>query len=168
VILAVDVHYYGNRATVAGVMFEHCAAQRVRASYVSRVDQVGQYVPGQFYRRELPCILKLISEHRLTPATIIVDGYVDLDGRSRPGLGRYLYEALQHRVPVIGVAKKPFHGIADQFRLYRGDSDKPLFVTCAGLAIDEARRCVSAMHGKHRIPTLLRAVDRLSRNAKYE
>ena len=162
-ILAVDVHYQNDNAVIAGVAFEKWSADRVRASYISSVSEVSPYAPGFFYRRELPCILALLSEHQLVPDTIIIDGYVYLDGRSLPGLGRHLYDALQHRVSIIGVAKKPYRGITDQHKVFRGHSRNPLYVTTVGMRLDAAKRRIENMHGKYRIPSLLKLADRLAR-----
>lgn len=162
-ILAVDVYYDVDRAIVAGIVFDDWADQASRASCISSVEKVSDYVPGQFYRRELPCILQLIEEHNLMPEYILVDGYVYLDGHSVPGLGRHLFDALQGKVKVIGVAKKPFGSIAKEYRVFRGGSRKPLYVTCAGEQLSVARRLVASMSGSHRYPDLLKQVDRLSR-----
>ncbi len=162
-ILAVDVNYRAGEARVAGVAFESWIDSESLASYSSTVESVNDYEPGSFYRRELPCILKLLSEHHLAPATILIDGYVYLDGSSSPGLGRYLYDALEHRVMVIGVAKKPFKGIDAVYQVYRGNSSRPLYVTCAGIELSVAKQRIKSMHGSFRIPTMLRKVDQLSR-----
>jgi deoxyribonuclease V len=163
VILAVDVNYRAGEAVIAGVEFEHWTDSEIQASYFSTVASVNDYTPGLFYRRELPCILKLLSEHHLAPSTILIDGYVYLDGSSRPGLGRYLYDALEQKAMIIGVAKKPFQGIAAVHQVYRGNSARPLYVTCAGMELSIAKQCIVSMHGKHRIPTMLKEADRLSR-----
>ena len=99
----------------------------------------------------------------LDPDCIVVDGFVYLDGVERPGLGKYLYDALEGRIGVIGVAKKPFRGIPSRFGIYRGKSKKPLFVTSAGLDVSTAKKFIQAMHGQFRLPTLLREVDRACR-----
>ena len=183
-ILAVDVHYYNKHAVVAGVGFECWNDQDPKYHYVSAIDQTEDYMPGEFYRRELPCILKvpyylveshkvwgataiilkLLNEHELSPTYILIDGYVYLDGYSRPGLGKYLYEALSGKVKVIGVAKNPFKGITGEYELYRGSSKKPLYVTCIGEELPDAKAQIAAMYGAHRIPVLLKAVDQLCRD----
>jgi deoxyribonuclease V len=145
------------------VAFDDWADKAPCASYASSVDNVGAYIPGQFYRRELPCILRLLTEHSLSPEYILIDGYVYLDGFARPGLGRHLYDALQHRVKIIGVAKNPFDSIPDECRLYRGGSKRPLYITCAGEALPVCKQFVASMHGSHRYPDLLKQVDRISR-----
>lgn len=161
-ILAVDVCYNDSDAVVAGVLFEEWTSGNSRADYISHVDEVQDYVPGQFYKRELPCILALIEEHHLQPYCIVIDGYVFLDGVNKPGLGYRLYEALDKRIAVIGVAKKPFAGIADDYAVLRGDSQKPLYVTATS-DLSQAKKTIASMHGNHRIPTLLKRADQLCR-----
>lgn len=164
-ILAVDVHYTEPGAVAAGVCFEGWSdVQPVRAC-ISRFDAVAPYEPGAFYRRELPCILGLLREHDLQPDIIVVDGHVFLDAHGSPGLGKHLFDALDGRVPVIGVAKTAFVGIGADHEVLRGDSARPLYVTAAGLPLQRAKSHVGAMHGQHRLPTLLKAADRICRDA---
>jgi len=128
-----------------------------------RIEQVAPYVPGSFYQRELPCLLAALERAALEPECVVVDGYVWL-APERPGLGAKLFEALGSRVPVVGVAKTAFAG-AESIALpvLRGESQKPLLVTAAGMEPDLAAERVRSMHGRHRIPTLLKRVDRLCR-----
>ena len=106
-ILAVDVDYRGTTASVAGIAFQHWQDSEPTSIYQSQVDNIADYVPGSFYKRELPCILTLLREHDLKPDVIMIDGYVYLDGKHQPGLGKHLYDALDGRTIIIGVAKKP-------------------------------------------------------------
>jgi deoxyribonuclease V len=162
-ILAVDVHYTRNRARVAGVVFESWEDQLPQGIYVSTIESVAEYEPGMFFKRELPCILKLITENELRPEMIIVDGYVYLDGQSDPGLGKHLYDALNGEVIVIGVAKKRFTGIDARHEVHRGDSKRPLYVTAVGLEVDRAKEYIHRMHGKSRLPSLIKRVDQVCR-----
>jgi len=162
-MLAVDAHYQAARAQVAGVAFERWSSAIPQAVYLSRVTGAHTYVPGQFYRRELPGILTLLQEHALSPGTIVIDGYVYLDGLSTPGLGKHLFDALHGRTRIIGVAKSPLSGIDSCHALLRGGSRRPLYVTAAGLALAQAKACIAAMHGGHRMPTLLKMADQDSR-----
>jgi deoxyribonuclease V len=164
VILAVDVHYPERGAIVAGVLFADWTSGAASATCITRLSDVADYVPGAFYRRELPCLLALLREHALSPGCIVIDGHVDLDADGRAGLGRHLFDALEGRIPVIGVAKTRFAGMSADCEVLRGDSARPLFVTAAGLSQTDAKAHVRAMHGAHRLPTLLKAVDRLCRH----
>ena len=93
----------------------------------------------------------------------MVDGYVFLDGSKVAGLGKYLYDALDDKAIVVGVAKKSFKDISSKYAVYRGESKNPLYVTAVGLDINLALEAVSRMHGEYRIPELLRKVDQVCR-----
>ena len=162
-ILAVDVHYENDRACVAGVLFEYWTSSATEGEYRSYIKEVVSYVPGQFYKRELPCILQLLAEHPVHPDVIVIDGYVFLDGHTNPGLGKHLYESLGRRIPVVGVAKEPFRGIGSEFTVFRGKSAKPLYVTAVGCSVSDARTQIKAMLGKHRMPDLIKRADQVCR-----
>lgn len=164
-ILATDVHYTAPGAVAAGVLFDDWGAATPLRTVISRFDTVEDYVPGAFYRRELPCLLGLLRDHALHPDVIVVDGHVFLDDAGRAGLGKHLFDALGGRVPVIGVAKTAFVGMDVRFEVLRGDSRRPLYVTAAGLPLKEAQAHIRAMHGAHRLPTLQKQVDRACRKA---
>ena len=162
-ILALDVDYRDELASVGGVSFSGWKDSVVGGIYRSELEVAQSYVPGRFYLRELPCLLRLLEEHRLKPEVVVVDGFVFLDGRKEPGLGKYLHDALAGRVAVVGVAKKSFRNISEDFAIYRGNSQKPLYVTSVGMAHREAKRAVREMHGQYRIPTLLKKADQVCR-----
>ena len=162
-ILAVDVDYRGNYASIGGVTFANWEDNEEIASFHSDLYDIEQYTPGKFYRRELPCILKLIEEHQLKPNFIVIDGFVYLDGVSEPGLGKHLYDALDGNVPIIGLAKKQFKNISPNFSIYRGSSKNPLYVTSVGIGFEVAKELIASMHGKYRIPNLLKKVDQVCR-----
>lgn len=161
-ILAVDVNYRDDGAVVAGALFDawsDCEPCRV---LVTRIAEVAPYQPGQFYRRELPCILALLDELGRVPEQIVVDGYVYLGKTRRPGLGQHLYDALDGRSAVIGVAKSRFRD-TPAAEILRGQSRRPLYVTAVGVPEAEVRDRVASMCGEHRVPAILRLVDRLSK-----
>ena len=160
--LCVDVHYADDGARAAGVGFvawtdAEPALEIVRGS----TSPPAPYEPGQFYKRELPHILAVLAEAPRPLDLVIIDGQVWLDA-GRPGLGAHLHEAA--RVPVVGVAKSAFReGVAVPVR--RGGSARPLYVSAAGIDPAVAAERVREMHGEHRIPTLLKRVDRLARGS---
>ena len=161
-IAAFDVHYpTAGGALAAAVMFFDYRDASPAAEHVTALPAVGDYVPGEFFRRELPCILALIDQIDDPVEELIVDGYVML-GEEQPGLGGYLFTALNRRIAVIGVAKSKFEG-ASAVEIFRGGSRRPLHVTAAGMPLEEAAAKILSMHGAHRIPTLLKRVDRLAR-----
>jgi deoxyribonuclease V len=163
-ILAVDVHYKDPKAVVAGVLFKNWNDDHPCDVFISAVSNIEKYTPGEFYKRELPCILKLLEDHEINPDGIVIDGFVYLDGVGKAGLGKHLYDALEGRVSVIGVAKKRFKDISGAFAVCRGSSDKPLYVTSEGIEIDTAKKLVTTMSGRFRVPTLLKMVDQACRS----
>lgn len=112
--------------------------------------------------------MALIDALDALPDAVIVDGYVTLGADAKPGLGAHLYTALNTRVAVIGVAKTRFEGTPADAEVLRGTSRHPLFVTAAGMDASAARARVKAMHGPHRLPTMLRRVDRLCRQEQAD
>ena len=162
-ILAIDVDYReNNHAVIAGVMFNDWQDKEATETIVTSLNNVQGYVSGQFYKRELPCILKLLEKIKEIPTYIIVDGYVFLDDNKK-GLGAYLYEALDKKIPIIGVAKTAFKNISSDTYLYRGESKKPLYITVAGVELSQAKKFIEEMYGKYRFPKLLKEVDRVCR-----
>lgn len=158
-----DVHYREHEAQGAILLFADWPAAVPAAQHVVRLPTVAAYRPGHFYERELPVLLALIARVDQPLATVVIDGYVWLGAAGEKGLGAHLYEALGRSVPVVGVAKTAFKGSAFAVPVRRGQARRPLYVTAAGLDPLVAAECVRRMHGLHRIPTLLREVDRLSR-----
>lgn len=161
-ILATDVHYSDSTAVAAGVLFQNWSDAEPQEEYVCKIPSVESYESGSFYKRELPCILTLLQKYKLTVDCIVIDGYVYLDNHSRPGLGKYLFDALGGTVTVVGVAKSSFPGISTESEIVRGKSQNPLYVTSTG-NIDAAKSDILGMHGEFRLPTLLKRVDSLCR-----
>jgi len=162
-ILAIDVDYRENaKASVAGILFENWQDKEPKEIITTVVEDVSEYQSGQFYKRELPCILALLDKIDIELSYIVVDGYVFL-GESKKGLGAYLYDALDTKIPIIGVAKSPFRDISSDSFIYRGESKKPLFITSIGIELDKAKEAIGNMYGKFRIPFLLKEADRVCR-----
>lgn len=167
-ILAVDVQYHKNgTATVAGVLFESFSYEHMVRSFVKIINHVEDYEPGFFYKRELPCILSLLKDidpYLYPIAIIIIDGYVNIGSDNHDGLGMHLYNALNQSIEVIGVAKTPYIEMNIQSIIYRGKSNKPLYVTASpGLDLKKMASFINDMNGRHRIPTLLKLVDTIAR-----
>ena len=167
-IACVDVAYHDQNAVAACVLFRNWSDGEIAGELVRRIDGVADYKPGEFSLRELPCVLPVLSEVREPLETVIVDGYVWLGREGRPGLGARVFDSLGRSVAVIGVAKSRFAGAAGAIPVVRGKSIRPLYVTAAGMDIETAARHIRLMHGTHRIPTLLKLVDQLSRKANPE
>lgn len=163
-ILAVDVAYHTEHATVGGVLFSRWNDEVPVREITAHVSPIAAYIPGQFYQRELPCILSLLKQISEPLETIIIDGYVYLGKEKLSGLGAYLYHALHEKIAIIGVAKTAFKDTPKDSEIYRGHSQRPLYVTAIGVDEEVARQYITNMSGPYRIPTLLKRVDQLCRN----
>ena len=158
-LACVDVDYRVNDAVAACLVFADVADPTAVSEHVARLPITAPYVPGELYRRELPPLLAVLAQVKV--ATIIVDGHVWL-GPQQPGLGAHLHAAVN--LPIIGVAKHVYRG-APAIPVLRGKSQVPLWVTAVGLDEKDAANLISRMHGPHRLPTLLKRVDRLARDS---
>jgi len=164
-IACLDVDYRDPSACAAAVTIQDWSDPNPSGESVVHVDDVAPYEPGQFYRRELPCLLAVLKT--LPPVAVaVIDGYVWLDSATTPGLGAHLYEALSCRTSVIGVAKTKFRGADHAREVFRGASARPLYITAAGISLEVAAGHIRSMHGDHRIPSILARVDRLCRNPR--
>jgi deoxyribonuclease V len=160
-IAAFDVHYSADGcASAAALLFTDYKDSEPFATYTQYLPVVANYIPGEFYRRELPCIIALFEQFNETPDEMIVDGYVMLG--NRPGLGQHLFKYVNAKIPVVGVAKTKFEG-SKGVEVFRGGSIQPLYITAAGVDLRKVSESIRTMHGKHRIPTLLKQVDHLAR-----
>ena len=162
-IACVDVDYRDPVAVAACLLFRHWTDEHVIGEAVEHIPQVEPYQPGQFYKRELPCLLTVLGKLPQMPETVVIDGYVWLRDEQTPGLGGHLFAALGKAIPVIGVAKTCFLSARAARPVLRGGSLKPLFVTAAGVDVETAAQSIRSMHGPHRLPTIIKRVDQLCR-----
>lgn len=165
VFAAVDVDYRATETVAAAVVFANWDDPTPTHESTVRLARAAPYRPGEFWLRELPGLLAVLAALPAVPACVVVDAYVWLPPDRRPGLGARLHEALGERTSIVGVAKNPIVGDALGIPVLRGASKRPLFVTAAGLEPADAADGVRRMHGIYRVPTLLRRVDRLGRDA---
>jgi len=166
-LVCLDVSYRDNFACAAGVRFRDWSDAKALHEKIVHVEKVEPYLPGQFYRRELPCLLAVLQTLSRID-TAIIDGYVWLDGDSKPGLGAHLYQALNQKMAVIGVAKTRFHRVDHVCEVIRGKSKRPLFVTSVGIQRELAVQYIRSMHGNNRLPTLLARADYLCRHGRKQ
>jgi deoxyribonuclease V len=163
--LAVDVVYKKKAAIVGGVFFRNWTDEKPLRELVISCSIPDNYMPGQFYRRELPCIAALLEQVPEPLDCIIIDGFVYLGSAKEPGLGKHLSDMLEQKIAVIGVAKSPFTDTPKSCEVLRGKSKNPLYVTAEGIKGERAKLLIKTMHGQDRIPTLLKYVDLLCRTA---
>jgi len=158
-ILVVDVFYYqGSAKCVAGV-FESWDSRCFKKIYEINVGDFDDYVPGEFFRRELPCIMQLLEVVKEQYDYILVDGYVFLGFIKKPGLGKYLWDNLCVKKPIIGVAKNYFKETPEEYFIFRGRSKKPLYITAIDIPLNVAKENIAKMYGEYRIPDLIKKID---------
>jgi len=161
-----DVQYNENKnAVVASIGIKRWEDREISYFNTHLIEKIEPYEAGAFYKRELPCLL-IALEGLNNIECVVVDGYVWLKEESHYGLGMHLYEALERKIPVIGVAKNRFNQTPKKCELFRGKSKKPLYITSIGVELEEAKGYIAKMDGLYRFPTLLKKVDSLARGAK--
>ncbi len=162
-ILALDVYYSKDSANCVGVLFnwEDTFPAKI---YRTTIACFENYIPGCFYQREMPSILALLDKVEFTDLeAIVVDGHVFTD-TTNFGLGGMVWLKIGQQVPIIGIAKNSFFNNSDTVvEVYRGKSKKPLYVSCVGTEIESVITNIKRMNGEFRIPTILKQLDRLSR-----
>lgn len=164
-IYAFDTYYYEDFAKTVCIAFEDWLSDTEKEIFTEKTEIISDYESGAFYKRELPCILSLLAKIKLHDNDIIiVDGFVTLNNNGKMGLGGYLFEALEKKIPIIGIAKNNFSSPDDKRRaVLRGESKTPLYLTAMGIDVDEIKIKLEEMHGNYRIPTLLKKLDQLTR-----
>jgi len=161
-IVTLDVSYDPPFAYSAAVVFNDWSSSEPVAIQKARTKIESSYIPGEFYLRELPAVKAVLQKVAGDVSVIIIDGYVRF-AEDRPALGWYLFHDLGSQVPVVGVAKSQFRSARSGVAVKRGDSQKPLYVTSIVLPEEEAALKIKIMHGKYRIPTMIRLADLESR-----
>lgn len=174
-ILALDSYYKDDICNTSLVVFEDVNSDKPLYTDTIYTDITSDYIPGEFYKRELPGIIKILEKLKWQKldiwnniTLIITDSFITLknDDNEWDGLGAYLDKYLKsngENKTICGVAKSNFgysHLISKN--VYRGDSSKPLYVQ-ASRHIKSVSWFIKNMHGKYRIPTMLKLVDQLSR-----
>ena len=157
--IAIDVYYDSSKAKAVGVIFDEWESEEPHEIITALIDQVEDYESGSFYKRELPCILKLLEQvdmHNID--TIIIDGYVYLGDITKAGLGMHLYNSLMGKIPIIGVAKTYFYETS-AVEVFRGTSKNPLYITSVGVETSKSAMYIRNMHGNFRMPKLLKLLD---------
>jgi deoxyribonuclease V len=151
-ILAIDVFYKENSAKTVGVLFEW-GDEYPAEIIIEHLANIEEYIPGEFYKRELPCILKVLEKVNLNQIdAIIIDGYVYVNNEMDHGLGGKLWEALNGTLPIIGVAKTSFYSNQDTvIKVKRGQSNNPLYVSSIGIELEQAALFVQNMKGGSQI-----------------
>ena len=175
-ILALDSYYKDDICNTSLVVFENIHSSEPVYTDTIYTKVTSDYIPGEFYKRELPGIIKILAklkgEHvdiwnKIT--IIITDSFITLKHEDEVwgGLGQHLYDYLKsigEDKIIYGVAKSNFcdsHLIS--YPVFRGTSSKPLYVQSVSTENTGVAFMIKNMHGEYRIPTMLKLVDQLSR-----
>lgn len=159
-IACVDVDYGTSEARAACIVFDDWRSDSPVGSYTTIVKDIAPYIPGEFYKRELPCLARVLNCVAETLDVIIVDGHV-WTAIDHPGLGKRLHETMPG-LTVVGVAKTLFR-TSPATPIIRAGSNSPLYVDEVGPVVNAVERILE-MHGPYRLPTMLKKVDRLARD----
>ena len=162
---AFDSYYFDDKAKTVCFAFENWTDENPIQIYTETIESNAEYEPGAFYKKELPCILGILSKISLkNEDIIIIDGYVILDNEGKYGLGGYLYESLDKKNAIIGIAKTRYsQNTLHVVEVLRGESKNPLFVTAIGTDLQIAAQNVKNMQGEFRMPTILKKIDILTK-----
>ncbi|MFY0574698.1 endonuclease V [Cystobacter fuscus] len=87
-LACVDVHYQEHEARGALLLFADWATAVSTEQRLVHLPAAAEYQPGQFYERELPVLLALLSQVDQPLATVIIDGYVWLGSSAEKGWAR--------------------------------------------------------------------------------
>lgn len=163
-LLALDVFYLQDHAKAVGVLFNGQKSEPEKV-IIEFIKDVYEYIPGEFYKRELPCIKAVLDIVNLKElSAIIVDGHIYIDNEKNMGLGAHVWHLLGGTIPIIGVAKNAFFNNKQTvYELKRGNSNKPLFISSIGIELNAAVQLINEMHGNYRMPTILKELDRITK-----
>ncbi len=163
-LLVTDTYYNQKSAKVVGALFDWSDTTPKKLITIN-YNKVLPYESGKFYKRELPCILKLLEEIDIAILeAITIDGHCYTSNQKDFGLGAHLWKSLDYRVPIIGIAKNSFHNTEKvTTAIIRGVSKKPLYISSIGYDLKLAVKNVKKMKGNYRIPDILKIVDQETR-----
>ncbi len=123
--LSIDVGYDHETANAVGVGFLEIQSPKESFILHSTTKVSSEYIPGEFYKKELPAIMDLLQKNTHPLKLIFIDGYVWLG--KKKGLGAHLSESIGGSIPIIGIAKTKFHGAEESSApVIRGKSTKPV------------------------------------------
>jgi deoxyribonuclease V len=170
--IAIDTYYLSDSdAYTVGVIFKDWSDSEPFRIISCHTQDFASYIPGEFYKRELPCILDLLKDVDLDfYDTIIIDGFIRLKGNDNEvhqGLGAHLAQALGNRLhdrlDIVGIAKTLFCKSDEISMLLKRNNAKPLYCqSYKGLSLVPLFK----MHGDYRIPTLLKILDKQTKVGK--
>lgn len=185
-IAGVDVAYdeKNDKQIAAVVILEPNTFEVIETSIAEDVTHF-PYVPGLFSFRELPSIIKALSNVKTKPDLIVCDGHGIAHPR-RFGLASHL--GILFDIPTIGCGKTLLHGQAEEPGIKRGDftplidngeiignilrtqdNIKPLYVSIGHrISLQTACEWILRLSPKYRLPETTRQADHAVKMALAE
>ena len=71
-IVAIDVHYRDDFAKSVSIEFKNWSDETPSKINEVIVKKVHEYIPGEFYKRELPCILEVLKKSNFKKIEFII------------------------------------------------------------------------------------------------
>ena len=164
VIIDADYNEETREGHVAGIVAKDILAEKEEYVLTAIVTEVGDYIPGQFYKRELKSVEAIINQMKKEEIDlIVVDGYAD-SGTEEHALGTFVFE--EYNIPVIGIGKTRYgRCVLENLEVYRGKKAKsPLYVTSKGMDNEKAKKLVRQMAGDNRLPYFVKLADTKARD----
>lgn len=170
-ILFIDVKYTDNGYKTCGVITDSFYDKEPKKILTLKSNKpAADYIPGEFYKRELPCIIEFLKYYKLKPEYIVVDGFCinkDNENNIHAGLGYKVFTYLRDNVvgfsnvKIIGIAKSAYCTSPEiAWEILRGKSKKPLYMQACGANVKEINNTtIENMYGDYRIPELLKITD---------
>lgn len=162
--LVVAVQQAGSVSHAVALVFETWDQPEATRVYGATVQPGEKPARGEPDLREVACVLQLLDQCALQPELMVIEGLVHRDASETPAMGQHLYRALGGRTAVIGVSNTLPPDLPPQFQVMREDEAPAIAVTCAGIDLASAKARLRAMHGRKRLPTLLKLATRLAKN----
>lgn len=175
--LAIDVFYSGEDAFSVGIVFDSLKKSDTPDFIYSCHSPIeSEYIPGQFYKRELPPIQKLLTENiglgwlKDNIDLIIVDGFYIL-WDNKPGLGKHLEDWLEDKgikIEIMGVAKsktRDCNTFASPCIRGKNGTTNPLW-TNGSDKYKNYSAVLKNMKGEYRLPDILKLLDDITKGKK--
>ncbi|MBO3757866.1 MAG: endonuclease V [Thermoproteota archaeon] len=125
----VDVAYKRNLGVAAYVLMKYGSKELESTDYAT-IGKLLPYIPGLFYLREAPPILKVLSRQTKKPHVLLINGH-GLAHPRKMGLASYIGVVLD--IPTIGVARNLLYGKVDRLT-------QPPLIFVDGLAVGAVLR----------------------------
>ncbi|HDM08502.1 MAG TPA: endonuclease V [Candidatus Omnitrophica bacterium] len=118
IIVGIDASYREGRAIVAGIVCKYPEQETIEKRIYSIFENhLFPYIPGLFFLKEGPLILKILNRLKTSPQLVIVNGH----GKAHPtGFGLAVFIEKMTGIPTLGCAQELLIGKYKDFEHIRG------------------------------------------------